>query len=119
MTKTFDIKVGGLLQVEKRIKGVGVFIAGASAEAVRNTAIDVNRLAKQFCPVDTGRLRSSIQLVDFNPKEPSAVVGTDVEYAEFVEYGTSRQSAQPYMRPAAEEGKHILKAEMEKELKGI
>lgn len=119
MTEPFEIKIYGLAQVEKRIKGIGVFVKGASAEAVRNTAIDVNRLAKQLCPVDTGRLRASIQISDFNPDVPSAVVGTNVEYAEYVEYGTSRQSAQPYMRPAAEEGKQILKAEMQKELKGI
>ena len=28
------------------------------------------------------------------------IVGTDVEYAVYVEYGTSRMAAQPYMRPA-------------------
>lgn len=30
-------------------------------------------------------------------------VGTNVEYAIFVEYGTSRNQAQPYLRPAVEE----------------
>ena len=113
------IKVGGLLQAEKRIQGLGISIKGAGAEAVRNTAIEVNRLAKLFCPVDTGRLRSSIQIVEFNPQAPSAVVGTDVEYAEYVEFGTSRQSAQPYMRPAALEGEKILEDEAKKELKKI
>lgn len=28
------------------------------------------------------------------------IVGTDVEYAVYVEFGTSRMAAQPYMRPA-------------------
>lgn len=30
------------------------------------------------------------------------IVGTNVEYAAYVEFGTSRQQAQPYLRPAAE-----------------
>ena len=29
-------------------------------------------------------------------------VGTNVEYAVYVEFGTSRMAAQPYLRPAAE-----------------
>ena len=29
------------------------------------------------------------------------VVGTNVEYAAFVEFGTSKMKAQPYLRPAA------------------
>ena len=34
--------------------------------------------------------------------EVTYVVGTNVEYAVHVEFGTSRMAAQPYLRPAAE-----------------
>ena len=34
--------------------------------------------------------------------EVTYVVGTDVEYAVHVEFGTSQMAAQPYLRPAAE-----------------
>lgn len=34
--------------------------------------------------------------------EVTYVVGTNVEYAVYVEYGTSKMVAQPYLRPAAE-----------------
>jgi len=42
--------------------------------------------AKQFCPVNTGRLRASIhtEQIAFNKVE----VGTNVFYAPYVEYGT-------------------------------
>ena len=48
--------------------------------------------AKRLCPVDTGRLRSSIHTrkEDWN----KVIVGTDVEYAPYVEYGTP-----PHMPP--------------------
>jgi len=32
--------------------------------------------------------------------ETKYIVGTDVEYAIYVEFGTSRMQAQPYLRPA-------------------
>ena len=35
--------------------------------------------------------------------EKSVYIGTNVEYAPYVEFGTSRQRAQPFLRPAATE----------------
>ena len=98
-------------------------------EAVRTallgSAIIVEGQAIQLCPVDTGRLRGSIthqmkgqvvsksdtasrarhpatqaDVIDVPDDKYTASVGTNVEYAEFVEYGTQRTKAQPYMRPA-------------------
>lgn len=74
---------------------------GAIKEAVKLSALSIEATAKQLCPVDTGRLRSSIHheitAFGFN-----ATVGTNVEYAPFIEFGTARQRAQPYLFPAAE-----------------
>jgi HK97 gp10 family phage protein len=56
------------------------------------------RYASDICPKDTGRLANSItHKVSGN----EAIIGTNVEYASYVELGTSRQTAQPYLRPAA------------------
>lgn len=56
--------------------------------------------AKRLCPVDTGRLRNSIT---HTHDDEAAYIGTNVEYAPYVEFGTRRQTAQPFLRPAAEE----------------
>lgn len=58
--------------------------------------------AKMKCPVDTGRLRNSIthQLAEGGK---AVQVGTNVEYAKFVELGTSRMGARPYLKPAAQD----------------
>lgn len=53
--------------------------------------------AKDYCPVDTGRLRNSISNTH---DEDSAYIGTNVEYAAYVELGTSRRGAKPYLKPA-------------------
>lgn len=52
--------------------------------------------------VDTGVLVNSIntQLESSNATEAWAQVGTGVEYAEWLEFGTSRMAARPYMRHA-------------------
>lgn len=65
--------------------------------ALKKSCLMVERDAKQLCPVDTGRLRSSIT----NEIEGEVGrVGTNVEYAKFVELGTNKMSPQPYLRPA-------------------
>ena len=68
------------------------------------------------CPVDTGRLRNSItHEVDMGDK--SVVIGTNVEYAAFVELGTSKMRARPYLRPAAESHSEEYKAIVESAMK--
>lgn len=57
--------------------------------------------ARQRCPVDTGRLRASIMSTPGrDSRGPYVDIGTNVEYAPFVEYGTMRTRAQPFLRPA-------------------
>lgn len=51
--------------------------------------------------VDTGRLRASINMKAGSEKgKPFVDVGTNVQYAPFLEFGTSRMQARPYMRTA-------------------
>lgn len=70
--------------------------------------------AKELCPVDTGRLRNSIS----HATEGDAVyIGTNVEYAPYVELGTSRMAARPFLRPAAESYGDEYRALMENALK--
>lgn len=54
--------------------------------------------------VDTGNLKNSINYKsDYGDK--SVLVGTPVEYGKFVEMGTSKMEARPYLRPAVENNK--------------
>lgn len=86
----------------------------AALEALDRAAEDARDRAKQLVPIDTGSLRRSIRKVRYarpagnilytgvraggyvrNPR-----TGRLVDYASFVEYGTSRQRPQPFLRPA-------------------
>lgn len=57
--------------------------------------------AKETVPVDTGRLKNSITH-EVEGDGRAVVIGSNVEYAPFVELGTVKMSARPYLRPAVE-----------------
>lgn len=83
-------------------------LAAALADLELRTEDDLMRLglrtqnaARRLCPVDTGRLRASIQAVKGKDGKGVYVdIGTNVEYAIPVEFGTDRMDAQPFLRPA-------------------
>lgn len=56
------------------------------------------RYAVEACPKDTGRLANSIT---HKVGDKEVVISTNVQYAAYVELGTSKQKPQPYLRPAA------------------
>lgn len=74
---------------------LGLYIDyGDGCDAFLDTFFDI---AYDLCPVDTGELISSID--GFTDGE-GVEVYADADYAQYVEYGTSKMEAQPYFRPA-------------------
>lgn len=69
-------------------------------KALTIIGLTAERYAVEACPKDTGRLQGSITHKP-NLSEKAVYIGTNVEYAPYVELGTSRQTEQPYLRPAA------------------
>lgn len=61
-----------------------------------STGLEIERAAKQNAPVDTGRLRASIttEVLERNGI-PVVKVGTNVEYARAVEFGTGPYIIEP------------------------
>ena len=112
--------------------GLDVTFKSNADEVLRELEIGVKRAleavglqaegnAKDLCPWKTGRLRGSITFATVEkhgsgqapakpedwdlhgtPEEKSVYIGTNVEYAPYVENGSSRQKKQPYLRPALE-----------------
>lgn len=62
-----------------------------AGEIVRSNAV-------LLVPVDTGRLRNSIEYQP-NPSEREVIIGSNVEYAPYQELGTSKMKAQPFLKP--------------------
>ena len=115
---SFDVKVTTNFK-ERELRLAGFNTMGKSAFEI---GLIVQSLAKPLVNVITGRLRGSIttQARDHGtameggqsgdmikpPTDPLEVlVGTAVFYAPYVEYGTIRKGARPFMRPALEQAR--------------
>ena len=121
------VTVNGLASLEAKAKNLPDKVAEALARGVNQAAGLVEGSAKRNCPVDTGNLRNSLHIMSHAiPKDARAVVGTNVEYAPYVEFGTgvrgqatnrntnvslsyasdrAGQVAQPYLAPALRQNK--------------
>lgn len=92
-------------------------LTDATDASLEEIGLVAERYAKAGCPVATGRLRNSItHVVDAGDK--AAIIGTNVEYAVYVEKGTSKQKAQPYLTPAATQHGSTYRAILKKHLGG-
>ena len=101
-----------LAQIDLRNKKV----RQAVQEQVNKSALNIQREAKKRCPVDTGALRNSIT-VDFYGIM-SAEIGPHMPYAPYVEYGTRKMRAQPFLFPAFEEERPKFEEELARAIKG-
>lgn len=83
----FEISGGDAFQeLADDLESMADEVQEALDSAVQKTAFQVERSAKQNAPVDTGTLRASLRTTPTGPAEYA--VGTNVEYAPDVEFGT-------------------------------
>lgn len=101
-----------------------VIFVDAEKLLVKNSNIARNN-AIRACPVDTGRLRASINID--KPEQYLYLVGTNLSihnvnekgestggYAEYVEFGTSKMAPRPFLRPALEKANRKFLADLKK-----
>ncbi len=76
-------------------------VALTAYQKIEKGLIMIESDAKRLVRVDTGRLRSSLtHEIEVVGNKIIGRTGTNVNYAIPQEYGTSRMSAQPYLRPS-------------------
>lgn len=88
--------------------------------AVQEAADDIITTIRFTAPIDTGLLRSSFEKRQKDPL--NLVVGSEVPYAPYVEYGTYKMRSRPYFLYAFRKGETILKkktADWLKKIEGI
>jgi len=80
-----------MASIDKLILKLEKLSDDAATKALNKACLTVMNSAKEKVPVDTGNLRNSITYeVDGN----EGIVGTNVEYAPYVEFGTGLFSSQ-------------------------
>ena len=90
-------------------------ISDAVERALTRIGLSAEGYAKKECPVDTGNLRNSITH-EVVQSEKVVYIGTNVEYAAYVELGTTGTKAKPYLKPAAAEHSAVYKRIIEEEM---
>ncbi|MCW6683036.1 HK97 gp10 family phage protein [Aerococcaceae bacterium NML160702] len=118
----------------------------AALKAINLACMKVKSDAQLLVPVDVGDLKRSIEYeVEQNSKQVEGQIGSNKDYAVFVEFGTGEfaengngrkggwryqdnegkwhftkgQKPQPFLRPAYKQNKKNIKNIIEKELKGV
>jgi HK97 gp10 family phage protein len=97
-----NVSIQGITAIQDAAKYVQKAVGDALEEITTEGALVIENEAKTLCPVLTGTLRRSIHhlTTEKDAVHARVQVGPNTPYAGFVEFGTSRMSAQPYMRPA-------------------
>lgn len=123
-----NFEVEGLDNLMAKIEAMGKKGANIQDDALQQAAKPILADAIKNAPEDTGKLKKGLKISKaFNKKGIRYVyVGTDKKdpqspfYAFFLEFGTSKMSARPFLRPAYENNKkqviEILKNEISKGL---
>lgn len=89
--------------IAKILKAWGIYIAGKWSEMISRKGV-----------VDTGTFMKSPQS---KPLEKEVIIGSALEYAPFLEVGTSKTKARPTLEPTLKENRENLKEIAEKILK--
>lgn len=143
MAKSFTIKVDGLADLGARMKGLSKDVNTRIGRAATAAGAGVIRKSAQAkVPVDTGNLKKNI-IVKRIPQGESSLTSEhivtvrqgkltdkqkgaglqDAYYGRFVEHGTSKMPARPYLRPAYDQDKQkavdAIKARIEARLKKV
>lgn len=128
------------IEIQDHSAEVSAKIKAALLRGLEKCGLVAEGYAKKLCPVDTGNLRNSItHTVD--EQEPAAIIGTNNEYAAYVELGTGKyaeggrptpwvyqdakgnwhmthgQRAQPFLKPAVADHAAQYRDILESELK--
>jgi len=94
---SYRLEVSGF-EKAAALKTLASAVKGYVDEALKAAADLCVSEAKRLAPVRTGRLRDSIRILERGAGY--VIVGSDVEYAPYVEFGTYRMAPRSFLRPA-------------------
>ncbi len=120
--KKLNVGIEGADEVIELLEEMGAAASQILAQAAEVAGKIVLEDAKRRCPVDTGALKASLHIEQGKSKKPDIkqevkiLTGKKEYYGTFVELGTSRQAAKPFLRPAVDENKDKIAAAVNQEI---
>lgn len=113
MRETITFRVEGLTALDRQLHSLPVSVAGRALTAsVRAGARIVKEAVRDKAPVHTGALRDNLYLANErtgSDAEKTVLVGIrnrKTYYWRFVEFGTRKMAARPFLRPAFDGCEH-------------
>ena len=94
------------------LRAAGPKVKRQASQVVRKSGQALQNHAIRNAPVDTGFLQSSIYMAT-DSTGLTAIISPTAAYSHFVEHGTIRMAAQPFMAPALEAVEPSFVAAME------
>lgn len=111
------VTIKGLSRLQAKLDKLDPLTRGAVSRGVQLAGALVEGSAKNLAPVDTGALRSSVHTAGKSTSSGAeASIGTNVEYAIYQEFGTSKMQAQPFLKPALQKNKAKAKTIIQTEI---
>lgn len=116
------VKITGEPELIRKLKALSAAVAGQHLEAAAKIGAEVVREeASRRAPRRTGTLAGDIvaetTIQEGSRVEISVGPGKDAFYGLFLEVGTSKMAARPFLRPALDEKKGEVEAAVRDELK--
>lgn len=117
-----SIRVEGAEKLRAQMKSLSDTVAGqVLADAAFLGGHVVRSDASRRAPIKTGNLRASMTVESVSSSRDHAEVAVGpsrhAPYGIFVEFGTRRMSAQPYLRPALDANRGRVRSEIGQALK--
>lgn len=123
------MELEGMEQLIKRVEGMGKVGIKIENKALKKAGQIIVDEAKKNVPVKIGKLKEGLKVSGVRKKNGNKYVfagiqkgdNSEIFYGKFLEFGTSRQNAKPFMAPAYEskknEAKEVIKQELRNALK--
>jgi HK97 gp10 family phage protein len=105
-TVGWKAEVQGVDELQQRILKFSKVLQVTVPARLEPVGAQMENIARGLVPVDTGYLQSTIYHA---LKEMGIELGATADYAEYVEFGTSRSRAQPYIRPAFDACRELIR----------
>ncbi|ESU71107.1 hypothetical protein T260_15115 [Geobacillus thermopakistaniensis] len=106
-------QINGMQELLRQLERMGAEADRVKEEALLAGAEIIQQAASERAPRDTGKLAENIVISDV--KEDGTVdIGPDRDrfYGLFLEFGTSKMAARPFLQPAFEESKEQVQQKM-------
>ena len=139
-----DIKIDGMDDLFADLKRLGAISEDAVVDTINDLAMDTHSNAVQgiqrgpasgrtytrgnvthrasaageYPMSDTGRLASNVEFTVASKANPQAEVGTNIIYGPFLEFGTSKMAARPWLMPSFIKAAKGIETELKAKLEG-